>query len=70
MVYDGRWKMVVNKQFQPYLLFDLQADPNEQLNLAGGAGYRDKEQELLEEIRAFLLRTATTSYTWEAQTHA
>ncbi len=70
MVYDGRWKMVVNKHLQPYLLFDLQADPNEQLNLAGGAGYRDKEQELLEEIGAFLLRTATTSYTWEAQTHA
>jgi len=70
MVYDGRWKMVVNQQHQPYLLFDLRTDPHEQLNLAGGEEFRDKEQELLEEIRTFLVRTATISYTWEGENRA
>ena len=32
---DHRWKMVVNTEGKPYLLFDLQADPDENHNLAG-----------------------------------
>lgn len=48
MVFDGRWKMVINKTDQPYLLFDLVDDPTEQINLA--ATGLPVEQKLLQSL--------------------
>lgn len=46
MVMDEKWKLAVNRQGKPYLLFDLENDPNESRNLAGLADYREVEDEL------------------------
>jgi choline-sulfatase len=46
MVTDEKWKMAVNREGQPYLLFDLEADPDELNNLAGIDDYRDVETQL------------------------
>lgn len=47
MVFDGRWKMVVNREGEPYLLFDLLDDPDEQRNLAADVVHADQETRLL-----------------------
>ena len=46
MITDEKWKMAVNREGQPYLLFSLQDDPDELRNLAGLDDYRDVETEL------------------------
>jgi arylsulfatase len=46
MVTDEKWKMAVNREGQPYLLFDLEADPDELNNLAGIDDYRNVETHL------------------------
>ncbi len=46
MVTDEKWKMAVNQQGEPYLLFDLENDPCESRNLAGQGDYRYVETEL------------------------
>jgi arylsulfatase A-like enzyme len=46
MVTDEKWKMAVNREGQPYLLFDLEADPDELNNLAGIDEYKDVETQL------------------------
>jgi choline-sulfatase len=35
MLLDGRYKLALNRQGQPYLLYDLETDPDERHNLAG-----------------------------------
>jgi choline-sulfatase len=45
------WKLALNKRGKPYLLFDLQADPNETRNLAGSRPHRDIERRLKEQLR-------------------
>ena len=56
MVYDGRWKLVVNQQSEPYLLFDLGSDPAESLNLAGCMEWQAEEFRLAHEIGQFMGR--------------
>ena len=46
MITDEKWKMAVNRDGQPYLLFDLEDDPEEAKNLAGLDDYRDVEDQL------------------------
>ena len=46
MVMNDKWKMAVNREGQPYLLFDLENDPNESKNLAGLDDYHEVETEL------------------------
>lgn len=54
MYLDGTWKMVVNALGESYLLFNVEDDPMEQLNVAGCPEYREVENRLkvrlLEEI--------------------
>jgi arylsulfatase len=38
MIMDRRWKMTLNREGQPYLLFDLENDPQEIQNLIGAPG--------------------------------
>jgi arylsulfatase len=38
MIMDRRWKLALNRAGQPYLLFDLEHDPNEMQNLIGVPG--------------------------------
>jgi choline-sulfatase len=63
MIFDGVWKMVVNKKQEPYLLFNLSKDPLEQENLAGGNLF--EEQSLYTQIQNFLSRTEGIYYTSE-----
>lgn len=46
MITDEKWKMAVNREGQPYLLFDLENDPGEANNLAGKEDYREVETAL------------------------
>ena len=46
MIADEKWKMAVNREGQPYLLFDLEKDPNETRNLAGDRNFGDVETAL------------------------
>ncbi len=43
MITDEKWKMAVNREGDPYLLFDLEDDPGESRNLAGQDDYHDVE---------------------------
>lgn len=45
------WKIAVNRQGTPYLLFDLENDPYERRNLAGMRQYRDVEEQLLSQLQ-------------------
>ena len=46
MLRDSKWKLALNREGQPYLLFDLENDPRETRNLAGIDGHADIETEL------------------------
>ena len=46
MLRDEKWKLAVNHEGRPYLLFDLENDPSETRNLAGLGDYGDIETEL------------------------
>jgi arylsulfatase len=52
------WKIGVNRDWEPYLLFDLKGDPSETRNLAGLSEYRDTEQELVRELDRLLKATS------------
>ncbi|WP_320129859.1 sulfatase-like hydrolase/transferase [uncultured Sphaerochaeta sp.] len=67
MVFDGNWKLVVNKDLKPYLLFNLAEDPLEHINLAGGN--LPEEKRLLQQIRTFLIDTQEGFYTREDANH-
>ena len=57
MLVDKGWKLAINTQGHPYLLFDLESDPDERRNLAGSPEYRDIETTLRLKI---LERTASS----------
>lgn len=62
MIFDGRWKMVVNSQNEVLKLFDLVEDPSEALNLAGRSDTLETVTRLREELLNFLLRTADKQF--------
>ncbi len=57
MVFDGRWKMVVNAGGDVLQLFDLKSDPAEAVNLADKSGTSEEVERLKHELLAFRLRT-------------
>jgi hypothetical protein len=46
MILDRSWKMAVNRRGEPYLLFDLEHDPDETRNLVGLGEVAQIEDEL------------------------
>lgn len=57
MVFDGRWKLVVNSGGEILELFDLAEDPTESLNLAGRSDMSDIVRRLQSELLCFRLKT-------------
>lgn len=57
MILNDEWKMAVNADHQPYLLFDRITDPGETRNLAGHADMRDVEAGLLDAMNEFIVGT-------------
>lgn len=45
MVFDGRWKYIWAETFRP-MLFDLQSDPDELVDLGADPAYRDQRQRM------------------------
>ncbi|MDP6357560.1 MAG: sulfatase-like hydrolase/transferase [Planctomycetota bacterium] len=46
MIITDEWKLAINTAGEPYLLFDVQNDPDERNNLAGLSHYREIESSL------------------------
>jgi arylsulfatase A-like enzyme len=46
MVASDTWKMAINKRGEPYLLYDLETDPDELRNLAGDPEHAGRERRL------------------------
>ncbi len=59
VVTDDGWKYVA-LEGQPMMMFDLNTDPYEQINLAWHAHARDKRRELNERTRAWIEKTGDT----------
>lgn len=57
MFIDTRWKIAVNTEGRPCMLFDLAADPDELHNVAGLPDSRDLERDLLLRLFQRLIRT-------------
>jgi arylsulfatase len=57
MIVDRRWKMATNRYGSPYLLFDLEQDPQEQHNLAGSPDMTGVETELRLRILERVIQT-------------
>jgi len=57
MVFDGRFKMVVDSRGQALKLYDIPADPEESLNLVGRDDTGDIARRLFEQIGQWLLAT-------------
>ena len=55
MILTERWKLAVNTQGAPYLLFDRVADPEESRNLAGNAEYAKVANELLQFLKPMMI---------------
>lgn len=54
MLTDGQWKIALNPDGDPYMLFDLEADPDETQNLAGRQEVASEETQLkLKVLRRF-----------------
>ncbi|MCF7943566.1 MAG: sulfatase-like hydrolase/transferase [Spirochaetia bacterium] len=64
MIRTPLWKMVLNQEKQPCMLFDLDGDPEELYNLAGGNPFREIENELKVLVQQFLDLTEGTAYTF------
>ena len=62
MIFDGRWKLVVNSQGEILKLFDTSDDPTESLNLAGRSDMAKTVEYLKDELLNFLLRTADRQF--------
>jgi choline-sulfatase len=63
MIRKGRYKLVYYHDYEGRHLFDLQSDPNEQINLAGRKEYAELQASLLQELMnnwdpAHILRSA------------
>ncbi len=59
MLLNNEWKIVLNSDSEPYLLFDVHNDPDEINNLAGQPKMKDLETELRLQILEFLFHTQT-----------
>ena len=57
MILDHRHKMALNAEGKPYLLFDIEQDPDETHNLAGTARAAEVENELRLSILEHLVQT-------------
>jgi len=57
MVLTEEWKLVVNAEGRPYMLFDVVEDPDEKRNLAGLAEMRDVEDALRLRLLERLIQT-------------
>jgi arylsulfatase len=67
MIFDGRWKMVVNSNSDLLKLFDTLEDPNETINLVGHPDVEGVIAHLRGELLNFLLRTSDCQYSGEEQ---
>ena len=59
MLLNREWKIAINKERQPYLLFNVQNDPNETNNLAGLPKMEELETQLKSQILEHLSHTQT-----------
>ncbi|RKU08803.1 hypothetical protein C6501_16085 [Candidatus Poribacteria bacterium] len=59
MLLNQKWKIALNTDGKPYLLFDVQNDPDETNNLAGLSEMGELETELRLQILEFLCQTQT-----------
>lgn len=59
MLLNQEWKIALNSDSEPYLLFDVQNDPDEINNLAGLPEMREIETKLRLQILEFLFHTQT-----------
>lgn len=59
MLLNQEWKIVINKERQPYLFFDVQNDPNETNNLVGLPKTKEVETQLKAQILEYLSQTQT-----------
>ena len=59
MLLNQEWKIAINKERQPYLLFNVQDDPDETNNLAGRPEMKELETELRLHILEHLSHTQT-----------
>lgn len=57
MLATEEWKLAVNRAGRPYLLFDLDSDPQETVNLVGRAKTADQERFLTELLLRRLVQT-------------
>ena len=54
MIRTHQWKYAIGNDGRPYMLFDLQADPNEQVNLVGSPDHTALEQQMCDRLLQFL----------------
>ena len=59
MLLNQEWKIALNKEKQPYLLFNVQDDPDEVNNLAGLPKMKTIEEKLIRQISKYLKQTQT-----------
>ena len=59
MLLNQKWKIALNSDGIPYLLFDVQNDPDETNNLAGLPEMKELETELRLQILEYLCHTQT-----------
>ena len=59
MLLNREWKIAINKERQPYLLFNVQNDPDEINNLAGLPEMKELETQLRSQILEHLSHTQT-----------
>ena len=59
MLLNQEWKIALNKEKQPYLLFNVQDDPDEVNNLAGLPNMKIIEEQLTKQISEYLHQTQT-----------
>jgi choline-sulfatase len=59
MLLNQEWKIALNTEGQPYLLFNVQDDPDETNNLAGRPEMKELETELRLQILEHLFQTRT-----------
>ena len=57
MLLNQEWKIALNKDKTPYLLFNIHDDPNETDNLAGKPKMKDIERKLKSKILEHLSQT-------------
>ncbi|MBT4816488.1 MAG: sulfatase-like hydrolase/transferase, partial [Lentisphaerae bacterium] len=59
MLLTDEWRIVLNAEGQPYLLFDVRSDPLEQANLAGRSEYADVQSRLVARVLERLVQSQT-----------